>query len=134
MEQQACARLTYGNHFGSHVANTALPALRGLVQNIVNTDPLVLLDQSIEVLLEEDILGGNIGKDEIDPGEVTVVTTTDDGPDDLQHGGDTSAAGNHTKVLHHVRLVLEGALGTAHLDGLTDDEGSHVLGDVALGV
>lgn len=37
-------------------------------------------------------------------------------------------------MLDHVGLVDESALGTANLDGLTDNERGHVLGDVALRV
>lgn len=122
----------YSYHIGRHVANTALPSFRGLVQNIVNIDLLVLLDQCVEVLLEKDILGRNIGKDKINTGHVTILAAADDGPDDLQHRRDASTASNHAKMLHHVWFVNEGALGPTYPDSLTDDEGGHVLGDIAL--
>lgn len=125
---------THGDHVGGDVADTAGPALGGLVENVVHADAGVLLGQGIEILLEEDVLGGDVGEDEVDLGAVTLLTAADDGADDLEHGGDAGAASDHAKVTDHVGGVDECALGAADADALADDERGHVLGDVALGV
>lgn len=125
---------TYGDHVGSNVTDTTSPTLRRVIEDIVNADTLVFGGEGIEVLLEEDILRSDVGKDEIDLGLVTLGTATNNGADDLQHGGDASATSNHTKVTDHVGGVDESSLGTTDADALANHQGSHVLGDVALGV
>ncbi len=122
------------NHLSGHIAHTTLPLLRRLIQHIVDPDLLVLLDQRIQIILEQDVLRGDVGKDEVHPRHVAIVPATDDGPHDLKHGRDACTASNHAKVLHHVGIVNESALRSAHSDGLSDDERGHVLGDVALRV
>lgn len=122
---------THGDHVSSNVANTASPALRRLVQNVVNSETAVLLGKSVEVLLEQDVLRRHVGEDEVNLGLVASRPSADDSPDDLEHGSDTSSAGNHTKVAHHVGSVDESALGALDLDRLADIEGGHHLGDVA---
>lgn len=125
---------TYGDHFASDIANTASPALRWVVQDVVNANAAVLLDQSIKILAEQDILGGNVGKDQINFGLVASGTATDNGTDDLQHRGNAGTSGNHAEVANHVGRVDESTLGAADSDGLVHSQRSHELGDVALGV
>ena len=98
----------------------------------MNADTRVLLSESVEVLLEKDILGSNVGKDEGDLGLISGSSAANDGADDLEHGSDSSTASNHTKVSNHIGSVDKSALGATDLDGLTDSERRHVLGDVAL--
>lgn len=100
----------------------------------MHADTLIFLGQGVKVLLEQDVLGGDVGKDKVNLGDVSVGPAPDDGADNLQHGRDTSSTGNHTKVFAHVLLVHEGALGPAHANRLANHEGGHVLGDVALRV
>lgn len=126
--------MTYGDHVGSDVADAASPALRRVVKDVVDADTLVLSSQGLEVFPEEDILRGDVGKDQVDLGLVASLATADNGADNLQHGGDTSASSDHTKVTNHVGSVDEGTLGAADSDALADHERGHVLGDVALGV
>jgi hypothetical protein len=128
------SREPFSDHFGSDIADTALPLLRRLIQDVVDTDVLVLLYQGIQILLEKNILSSNIGEDQIDLCGITLLTAANNSSDDLQHRGDAGTASNHTKVLDHVGLIDESALGTADLDGLTDNERGHVLRDVALRV
>lgn len=123
---------TYVDHVGSDVAYATSPTLLGLVEDVVNADTRVLLSESVEVLLEKDILGSNVGKDEVDLGLVSGSSATNDGADDLEHGSDSSTASNHTKVSNHVGSVDKGALGATDLDGLTHGKRGHMLGDVAL--
>lgn len=96
----------------------------------MDADAVILSDESVEVLLEQNILGRDVGEDEVDLGLVASLAAADDGTDDLQHGGDASAAGNHTEVANHVGGVDEGALGATHADSLANLERRHVLGDV----
>lgn len=126
--------MTYGDHVGGDVADAASPSLRRVIKDIVDADTLVLGSQGLEVFSQEDVLRGDIGEDEVDFGLVTSLATTNNGADNLQHGGDTSASSDHTKVTNHVGGVDEGTLGTADSNALADHERGHVLGDVALGV
>lgn len=129
--------MTYLDHVSGDVADTASPLLRRLVQNIVHANAGVFLGEGIEVLLEQDVLGSDIGKDQVYLGLITlraIATAANNGTDDLKHRGDTSTAGNHAKVTNHVGSVDKGTLGAPDADGLTNHEGRHVLRDVALRV
>ena len=129
-----CGGESYGNHISGNITDTTLPVGRGLVEDVVNAETLVLGSERVEVLLEQNILGGDVGKDEVDLGLVASLAAADDGADNLQHGGDAGATGDHAKVTDHVGGVDEGALGAADLDGLSDSEAGQVLADVAGGV
>lgn len=124
-------RKTYGNHISGDIADTTLPIRGGLVEDVVDAETLVLSGQSIEILLQQDILGGDVCEDEVNLGDVAGLAAADDGADNLEHWGDTGTAGDHTKVADHVGSVDEGALGAADLDGLADAETRQVLGDVS---
>lgn len=124
----------YGDHIGGDIADTTSPALWGLVKDVVDADASILLGEGIEVFFEEDILGGDIGKDEVDLGLVSGSSTSDNSAHDLEHRSDTSATGDHTEVSDHVRGVDKGTLGATDTDGLANNKRGHVLGDVALGV
>lgn len=124
----------YGNHVAGDVTDAAGPARRGLVKNVVHTEASVFLGKGVQVLLQQDILRGNVGEDEVNLGLVTGGAATNDSANDLEHGSDTSAASNHTKVTDHVRGVDEGALGTSDLERLSNLHRRHVLGDVTGGV
>lgn len=124
----------YSDHIRCDVTDTTSPVLRGVVKDVVDTNLVVLLGQSVQVLLEQNILSGDIGEDKIDFGLVASSATTDDSTDDLKHRCDTSTAGNHTKVAYHVGLVDESTLGALDANGLANNKGRHELGDVALGV
>lgn len=123
---------TYGDHVTGDVANTSSPAFGRVVQNVVNSNAAVLFGQGVEVFFEKNILERHVGKNEVDLGPVSIGTAANNSTDNLEHGGDASAAGNHAKVADHIGGVDKSALGAAYADGLTDDERSHVLGDVAL--
>lgn len=125
---------TYGDHVLCNKANATSPALRRPVQNVVYPESLVLGRERIKVLLEQDILLGDIGKDQVDLGGVASGTAADDGANDLEHGCDAGTAGDHAEVTDHVGLVHKGALGAPDADALADREPGHVLGDVTGGV
>lgn len=98
----------------------------------MNTESTVLLGQGVEVLPEKNILGSDVGKDQIHLGRVAGSTSANDSANDLEHGGDASASSNHAKVADHVRRIDESALGATNANCLADYERGHVLGDVAL--
>lgn len=100
----------------------------------MDAESLISGGERVKVLLEQDILDVNVSEEQINLGLVTSGAATDDGTDNLQHGGDAGAACDHAEVAHHVGGVDHGALGALDFDGLADDEGGHVLGDVAGGV
>lgn len=100
----------------------------------MNTDTAVLLGQSVEVFSKKNVLGSHVGKDQVNLSFVAVGTATNNGANDLEHRCDASTSGNHAKVADHVGGVDKGTLGTTDTDGLADNKGSHVLGDVALGI
>lgn len=100
----------------------------------MDTDASVLGGKGIEVLLEENVLRSDIGKDQINLGLIPGGPATDNGPHDLQHRGDSGTTGDHSEVPNHVGSVSESTLGAADTDSLAHNERSHVLRDVALGV
>ena len=100
----------------------------------MNTNLRIILGQCIQVLLQQDILLGDIGENEVHLGVVASSSASHDGFDDLQHGSNTGSTSDHTKAADHVRGVNEGALGSLDFDSLANFEGGHELGDVALWV
>lgn len=128
---------TYLNHIGSHEADTAGPALGRVVENVVDAESIVLLLQFLELVLEQDVLGVDVGEDQVNLGSVVAAvagTVADDSLDNLQHGGDTSTTGDHTNVAAHVGGVDHGTLGAADLHVVADLQLGEILGDVTLGV
>jgi hypothetical protein len=122
------------DHVRGDESDAAVPLLGRVVQHIVHPKSVVLGRQRIQVVLEQDVLGVDIRKDQIDFGVVALSAATNDRLDDLQHGRDAGAAGNHAEVPNHVRGVDHGALGALDAHRLADLEGGDVLGDVAGGV
>ena len=127
-------RMTYSDHVASNVANTARPVLRWVVKDVVNANVGILVGESVKILLEQNVLSGDIGEDEVNLCPVTSSATTHNGADDLKHGGDTGTTSDHAKVADHVGLVDEGTLRALDTNSLANNQGGHVLGDVALGV
>jgi hypothetical protein len=69
------------DHVGGDETNTAGPALGRGVEDVVDLELGVLLGEKVELGLQNDILLGNVGKDEVDDGLVCGVL--DNGADDL---------------------------------------------------
>lgn len=131
------ASVTYLDHVRGDEADTTSPALRGVVQDIVNIEALVLLGQLLQLLLEQNIVGVDVGEDQIDLGGVVTTvagTVANDSLDNLEHGSDTGTTSDHTNVAAHVGSVDHGTLGTTDLHGLANLQLGQVLGDVTLGV
>lgn len=97
----------------------------------MHSEALVLARELVQVLLQEDVLGIDVGEDEVDLGAVAGLAAADDGAHDLEHGRYARAAGDHAEVADHVGRVDHCPFGAFDFDGLADDEGGHVLGDVA---
>jgi hypothetical protein len=108
------------DHIRSNEANAAGPSLGRVVKNVVYPDTRVLGCERVKVLLQQNVLGVDVGKDEVDLGGVAVCAATDDRLDDLEHGCDASATSDHTEVPDHVGGIDHCALGALHLHGLTD--------------
>lgn len=128
---------TYLDHVGGDKADTTSPALGRVVQNVVDVEALVLLGKLVQLLLEQNILSHDIGKDQVNLGGVVTTvagTVADDGFNDLQHGGDTGTTSDHTNVAAHVGSVDHGTLGATDLHGIAKLQLGQVLGDVTLGV
>lgn len=123
---------TYLDHISRNEPNTPLPTLRGVVKDIVNTEVLMICRKLIQVLLEEDILLVNIGKEEVDLSLVLGILR--DSADNLEHRRDSGSSGDHGEGARHVWRVHELSLGPAALDGLPDLHVRHEFGNVASGV
>lgn len=139
MEQNEAieTRRTNLDHLSGNESDTALPALRRVVQHVVNAEAIVLLGQLVQLVLQQDVLRVDVGEDQVHLGGVVAAVTgtvADDGLDDLQHGSDTRATSDHTNVSAHVGSVDHGALRSADLHGLSNLQAGQVLGDVALRV
>ena len=103
----------------------------------MNVEVRVLFVQLVQLLLEQDVIGVDVGKEQVNLGGVVAAVTgtvADDGLNDLEHGSDTGATSDHTNVTAHVGGVDHGTLRAANLHGLANLKGGQVLGDVTLGV
>ena len=95
------------------VAAVAGPGLRGLVQDVEGTEALrVRVLELGELLLEQDVLLGDVAEDEGDLG--LVVGVAEDVAGDLVHGGDARAAGDEGDVV--VLVLGHGVLGEGPLN------------------
>lgn len=125
------------DHISSNKANTTLPSLWRVVQNVVDVELVILSSQLVQFLLEKNILRVDIGENEIDLGSIVAAVSgsaADNSLDNLEHGSNTSSTRDHTNVAVHVGGVHHGTLGTANLHVLTDLQVIQVLGNVALRV
>lgn len=138
-----CSRLvgtrdkTHLDHVRGNEADTTSPSLRRVVENVVDAETIVLGNELLQLLLKQDVVGVDIGEDQVHLGGVVAAvagTVADNGLDDLEHGSDTGTSSDHTDVAAHVGSVDHGTLGAAHLHGLADLQGGQVLGDVTLGI
>ncbi len=119
------------NHLRSDESNASSPSRRWVVEDIVNTDTNIRCRKLIEVLLQQDVLGVDVGEDQINLRLISDCASTDDRADNLQHRGDTCASCDHSEVADHVWLISHSALRAANLDSLSDLQGGKVLRDVA---
>lgn len=88
----------------------------------------VLLGQLVQVVPQQNILLINVGENQVNLSLILWIIAHSS--DNLEHGCDTSATGNHTESAAHVGSVHKLALGAADLDGLANLHGSHIAGNV----
>lgn len=115
------------------VSLVANPLLGGVVEDVESAEALgVGVLEVLELLLEEDVLLGNVAKDEGNLG--LVVGVVEDGAGELVHGGDSGTAGNKGDVV--VLVLLPGVLGERSLDveSLTGDKVVDVCAHGTIGV
>lgn len=115
------------------VALVADPLLGGVVEDVESAEALgVGVLEMLELLLEEDVLLGNVAKDECDLG--LVVRVVEDGAGELVHRGNSGTAGNKGDVV--VLVLLPGVLGERSLDveSLTGDKVVDVCAHGTIGV
>jgi len=126
-----CLDVPYLDHVGSHETDTASPALRGVVQDIVDSEATVLTSHAVKLILHENILGVDVGEDQVNLSLVAGSTTAENSLGDLVHGGDAGATSDHSETADHVGLVSHGTLGTLDLDGVTNLHLRKMSADVA---
>jgi hypothetical protein len=126
--------IPYLDHVGSDETNTTSPALRGVVEDVVNSEATVLASHAVKFVLHENVLGVDVGEDQVNLSLVARSTATENSLGDLVHGGDTGTASDHSEAADHVGLVSHGTLGTLDLDGVTDLHLREMSADVAGGV
>ena len=124
-------RWTYLNHLRRNKPHLSIPFLRRIIQNIMHPKALVLRCQLIQILPQQNILRAHIGEYQINLCDISTCPTSDNSPDDLQHGRDTRPASNHAESLHHVWSVDHGAFRAFDFNSLPDDQRGHVFRDVA---
>jgi len=106
------------------------PALGRIVQHIVDPEAGIVGCQRIELVLEQNVVGIDVGEEQIDFCLVAGCATADNGLDDLQHGCDACATGDHTKMPDHVGRVDHGALGAPDLHRIANLEVGDIFGNV----
>lgn len=87
-------------------------------------------DEVIQFLFEKDIFYVNVGIDEAQASIVRRVLQCS--TNDLQHGGNTSATGNHSDFARQGRAVLEKTLGAPNSSLVADFQEGDVTRDVTL--
>lgn len=97
----------------------------------MHSECLVRLGQLVEILAEQDVLGVDIGEDQVNLCLVACGAASDHSSNNLQHGSDSGSSRNHTEVSDHIRGVDHRSLGPAYFDSLSDRQGRHVFRDVA---
>ena len=129
-----CPCIPYLDHVRSHETNTTSPALRRVVKDVVDSEATVLTSHAVKFVLHENVLGVDVGKDQVDLSSVAGSTTTENSLGNLVHGSDTCATSDHGEAADHVGLVSHGTLGTLDLDGVANLHLGDVSADVAGGV
>lgn len=122
------------DHVGSDEADAASPALRRVVEHVVNAEARILAGKLVQILSQENVVLVHVGEDQVNLSLVAGRSASENSLCNLQHGSDSSATSNHTKVPDHVGGVNHGALGALDLHLVADVEGCEVTADVAGGV
>lgn len=114
-----------------HKADTTSPALRRVVEEVVNAETVfVLAGKRVKLVLEQDVIRVNVGVDKVELS--LVVRVLECRANDLEARRQTGTASDHAKVSAKVGRVAHLTLGTLDRDGVADLELAEVLRDVAL--
>lgn len=114
-----------------HKTDAALPLRRGVVEHVVNFEPMrMLLCKLIKLSAKQDIVHVHIGIDKTKLRAIERVLQC--GTDDLEHWGDTRSTGDHANFLRESSVILELALGTTDTDFVTNFYQGKVARDIAL--
>lgn len=124
-------QISYLDHVRSHEADTASPALRRVVENVVDSEATVLTSHAVKFVLHKNVLGIDVGEDQINLSLVARSTTAENSLGNLVHGSNTGTTCNHGETADHVGLVSHGTLGTLDLDSVTDLHLRKMSADVA---
>lgn len=122
------------DHVGRHEAHTTSPSGRRVVQDIVDLEIRISPRDLIDVILQQNVVGVDVGKDQVDLGFVASRATSLDGSDDLKHRSDTRSTCNHPNVLAHVWCVDHGAFWSTEFHRVPFFQSVHMGGDIALRV
>lgn len=118
--------LVLGNETG-----TASPARRRVVEHVEDGEPSrVSSGQLVQFGLEQDVLWVDIGVDEADGGFVLGIFES--GTDDLEHGGDSGSASDHSKLTRQLRGIDEFTLRALDPELVSNLEEGHVARYVTL--
>jgi hypothetical protein len=119
------------NHILSHKPNTAFPTFRrGIVEYEVQFElVLVIFSKLFELLPQQDIFLIDVCKDETYLCFIGWIF--EDCTNDLEHGGDSCAAGNHTKGTDEAWTIHHLTFRTLHFDSIADFHIPNVFGDVS---
>jgi len=90
----------------------------------------VCSDKVIQLLFKKDIFYINVGIDEAQASIVRRVLQCS--TNDLQHGRNTSATGNHSDSMCQGRAILEKALGAPNSSLVTNFQERNITRDVTL--
>jgi hypothetical protein len=114
-----------------HEPDAPCPSRWWIVQNIVNFESRrIFVGQLIELFLEENILVVNVSINETQPGGILGVLKGS--ADDLQHGCDTGASGDHANFTWECWRIVELTLWTFNANVVANLEERNIAGDVAL--
>jgi len=109
------------DQLGGDVSGRTLPAINSLVDNVGDLEAVgVGLGVCVDLLLQDNILGGNVGKDEVNLGLVGLVL--EEMANDLEHGGDAGSSSNQADGVELVSLEGVLANGTYYFCDTTELE------------
>ena len=109
----------------------ASPAGGRVVEDVEDREPSrVSGSKLIQFSLEQYILWVDVGVDEADLGSVFGIFKS--GTDDLEHGGNSGSASDHSELTRQFRRIDEFTLGALDPELVSNLEEGHMARDVAL--
>jgi len=116
--------------FLGYKTDTTVPATRGIIEHIVESEPFgVRLSQTVELISKQYIFMIDISINQIHPGPVLRIFEYD--TQDLIHGSDASATGNHAQTASEVVIVNKLPLGSFNTQLVAYFELANVSRDIS---